>query len=63
MNCTPKQALLGMLSKHLISVSDMCVSGSYSKQLWTEKITDSINYLLLLKAMVEEEARRETKDE
>ena len=63
MNGTPKQALLGMLSKHLISVADMCVSGSYSKLLWSEKITDSINYLLLLRAMVEEEERKEAKDE
>lgn len=28
----------------------------YSLDRWTEKITDSINYLLLLKALVEEEA-------
>ena len=54
---TPKEALLGMLTKHLVSISDMCTDGrSYSLDRWTEKITDSINYLLLLKALVEEEA-------
>lgn len=40
---TPKEALLGMLTKHLVSISDMCTDGrSYSLDRWTEKITDSI---------------------
>ena len=52
---TPKQALAGMLAKHTVSVYDMCNEGEYSLEKWTEKITDSINYLLLLKAMVYEE--------
>ena len=54
---TPKEALLGMLAKHLVSISDMCVDSQndYSKERWTEKITDSINYLLILRALVEEE--------
>lgn len=57
MNNTPKAALLGMLTKHLVSVSDMCTDGKkYSLDRWNEKITDSINYLLLLRALVEEEA-------
>lgn len=47
-----------MLSKHLVSISDMCVDGrEYSVERWTEKITDSINYLLILRAMIEEERR------
>lgn len=54
---SPKAALFGMLTKHLVSVSDMCMSGrKYSQERWSEKITDSINYLLILKAMTEEEA-------
>lgn len=53
--CTPKQALAGMLAKHTVSVYDMCSSGEHSLKKWTEKITDSINYLLLLKAMVVED--------
>ena len=54
---TPKEALLGMLAKHLVSISDMCIDplNDYSKERWTEKITDSINYLLILRALVEEE--------
>jgi len=53
---TPKQALWGMASKHITSIGGMCKNGSMSMPLWNEKITDSINYLLLLKALVEEEA-------
>lgn len=53
---TPKQALCGMLAKHVVSVYDMCMSNQkFSEDRWTEKITDSINYLLLLKAAVLEE--------
>nr|DAP31921.1 MAG TPA: hypothetical protein [Caudoviricetes sp.] len=60
MNITPRAALMGMLSKHLISVSDMCMDErNYSKEQWNEKITDSINYLLILRAIVEEELNEE----
>lgn len=53
-------ALMGMLSKHLISVSDMCTDDRvYPKEQWDEKITDSINYLLILRALVEEEMNEE----
>ena len=60
MNSTPKAALMGMLSKHLISVSDMCTDErQYAKEQWDEKITDSINYFLILRAIVEEELSEE----
>ena len=53
---TPKQALLGMLAKHLISLVDMCNSNEkFSMDRWTEKITDTMNYLALLKGLVAEE--------
>lgn len=56
--CTPIQALSGMMSKHTVSVYDMCESGKdYPIDLWQEKITDSINYLLLLNALVREGAQ------
>ena len=49
---TNEQALLGMLTKHFVSLSDMIRSNNkYSMEMWDEKITDSINYLLLLKAL------------
>ena len=53
--CDPIQALSGMMAKHTVSVYDMCESGkAYPIDLWQEKITDSINYLLILNAMVRE---------
>lgn len=53
---TIKQALCGMLAKHVVSIYDMSMSDQeFSDERWTEKITDSINYLLLLKAAVIEE--------
>lgn len=57
--CTPVQALGGMMAKHTVSVYDMINTGdTYTKELWDEKITDHINYLLLLKALVEENRQR-----
>ena len=51
---------MGMLSKHLISISDMCTDErQYSREQWDEKITDSINYFLILRALVEEESNEE----
>ena len=56
MDSTPEAALFGMLSKHLISLSDMCLDKrKHPNEVWSEKITDSINYLLILAAIVEEE--------
>jgi hypothetical protein len=53
---TPEQALWGFLVKHLVSIHDMVLNGKeYSFEVWDEKIGDSINYLILLKALVEEE--------
>ena len=45
MESTPKAALF-----------DMCLDKrKHPKEVWSEKITDSINYLLILAAIVEEE--------
>ena len=52
---TPEQALAGMMAKHTVSVYDMAESGqAYPMELWQEKITDHINYLFLLNAIVRE---------
>jgi hypothetical protein len=46
-----------MASKHITSLGKMCKSNqTMMMALWDEKITDRINYLLLLRALVEEEA-------
>lgn len=55
-NTTPQGALAGMMVKHTLSVYDMCESGEeYPIEVWNEKITDHINYLLLLRAVIEEQ--------
>ena len=56
-NCDPKAALAGMMSKHVVSLYDMCYSTllHFDMKQWDEKITDCINYLILLKALVKEE--------
>jgi hypothetical protein len=49
------QALSGMMAKHTVSIYDMCESDfDFSSDVWDEKITDHINYLLLLRAAVVE---------
>jgi hypothetical protein len=56
MRCTPERALLGYMSKHLVSIVDMIealdrgVAGDPAA--WGEKIGDAITYLHLLEAMV-----------
>ena len=53
--CTMEQALGGMLSKHTVSIYDMIESGKeYPIAQWDEKITDHLNYLVILRAIIEE---------
>lgn len=54
-NITPVQALAGMMAKHTISIYDMIESGDSNLTKWDEKITDHINYLLLLKGLLMEQ--------
>lgn len=61
-HCTPQRALWGMFLKHLVSVIDL-VDGRVplTKERVDEKIGDSLNYFVLLKAIlyeiIEEEER------
>jgi len=56
--CTMERAAQGMLVKHWQSIRDMIGDldrGQYHNMaLWEEKIGDAINYLFLLRAMIEE---------
>lgn len=53
---SPTAALAGMMAKHTVSVYDMIGTGQvYPLDLWEEKIKDSINYLFLLWALLNEE--------
>lgn len=49
---TSAEALLGMLTKHIISIYDMVKSCKpYPIEKWDEKCIDAINYFLLLLAI------------
>lgn len=53
---TLRKALGGMMVKHTVSIYDLIESPEHTPMaVWDEKITDHINYLLLLKAVVSEE--------
>lgn len=55
-NVSVEKALAGMMAKHTVSIYDMCYSSyQYTMETWNEKITDHINYLVLLKAIVSEQ--------
>lgn len=55
---TPEQALYGFMLKHIISVTDLINSkGTYSEELWNEKITDICNYLILLQGLLKDTGR------
>lgn len=59
-NISPVQALAGMMAKHTVSIYDMCKDpGAYSLEKWSEKITDHINYLLILDVMIAEYYKEE----
>ena len=62
MRCDRKEALAGMMEKHTVSIYDMCRDGKqHPIEMWNEKITDHINYLLLLKAIVTDSTRSSQK--
>jgi hypothetical protein len=63
----PEIALRGMLTKHIVSVYDIVDDVEFegilpSKELLGEKITDCINYLMLLEGLIEER-REEDEDD
>lgn len=52
LNCTPEQALRGMMEKHAVSVDDMIVEpNSVTISMIDEKIGDNITYLILLEGL------------
>lgn len=55
MRTTPEKALLGMLSKHFVSVLDLIEERiPATKAMIDEKVGDAINYLILLEALLKE---------
>lgn len=53
--CSMERALAGMMAKHTVSVYEMLNNPlGVELEQWDEKITDHINYLLLLRAVIEQ---------
>ena len=56
--CTPAQALMGFKLKHDVATQDFVNWDADGKlipmEYWTEKVVDSINYLILLYALVKD---------
>lgn len=51
-----RDVLGGFMLKHTVSIYDMLGDDAdFPAELWNEKITDHINYLILLKAVIIEE--------
>lgn len=54
----PEAALIGMMDKHVDSVYEFVadlrdpLTQPWSLEMWTEKITDLINYLVLLRGLL-----------
>lgn len=62
---TPLAALGGMMAKHTVSVYDLIRRHEngfeIKKEMWDEKIGDSINYLLLMQGLLAEERHKDDK--
>lgn len=59
---TAQKALLGLMAKHTVSVYDMGrAEQAFPLAQWDEKITDHINYLILLRALIVEEDEEDAK--
>ncbi|HXQ38657.1 MAG TPA: hypothetical protein VN843_31945 [Anaerolineales bacterium] len=57
-NCGMPQAISGMMVKHTTSIYDMIESSKpYPIEVWDEKITDHICYLILLRASLIDNAQ------
>lgn len=59
-NIPVEQAAFGMLAKHLTSIADMCKTPDwFTVDRWQEKLTDSINYLLILSVIVSRDQEKQ----
>ena len=58
LQCTPEMSLIGMKIKHDVSILDIVADLNVGRLPYegtlSEKITDSINYLILLEALITE---------
>lgn len=60
LDCTPERALIGMATKHFVSILDMVDQVEFNPSQFPsiamieEKLGDAINYYILLEAMLKE---------
>lgn len=63
----PETALFGMLSKHLVALSEVVTQFEndvpIADDVWTELITDIINYMLLLRGLLTDRTDEEFEPE
>lgn len=60
---TLRQAVVNLMAKHTVSIFDSARSSEeFTKEYWDEKITDHINYLILLQAALAEERKSDEGD-
>ena len=53
---TPVRALVGMMTKHYVSITKMARSSHpYNPKVWDEKLVDLRNYTILLDALLRDE--------
>lgn len=59
MDTLPQYALVGQLSKHIVSIFEMAemTPKSFTNEKWDEKINDAICYLILLKGIIREDTK------
>src|SRR3989304_4618166 len=64
--CQPEQALLGMVTKQIVSIYDMvdrlCENAVYPTEVTIEKTGDIIVYMIILQALFEERYERVNND-
>jgi hypothetical protein len=63
LQCSPESALIGMWTKHIVSLLDICDKVEHetpSIELIEEKVGDAVNYLVLLEAMLKDRHKKRT---
>lgn len=64
LRCTPEKALWAFATKHIVSIADFIGDLEAGKcpdlTQWNEKITDIVNYMILLEALIIERSRKES---
>ena len=60
-NCSHDHRIaVGSVAKHTISLFEMIENDCKDNDLWLEKLTDQINYLLLLKGLIRDQEAPES---